>query len=520
MIRFQCEGCGQKLSVGDEQSGKRVKCPKCGTVGVVPDGSDKIEFHCESCGQRIRVAQIHAGKKAKCPKCKNPVVMPSLDKLPEADESDLPEESESRDRTPIFIMCGAAAVVVVGLVIVVAVVLRSGSEPAGEPDVPPPQEVMETDVRTTAPALVAQPAPTSVVPPAKESVGSDEPASSSVTAKDDGRKLDLKLHLEPGQTHHLQIIRESNVSQTTEGRQLEDNRTMTTGLEFDVEQVDPNGVAWLKVTYLTIHEISKTPNGSMEYDSTKPGTAVSYLNFGPLFTAMIGQSFTAKVTPEGRIVELAGLAEMHSQMAERVVENEDKAIRQRMAKASAKDAEERARQSIVKRNQRYGSRKKRIEATRTRLEKHGYCSEDHIRGMLGNAIMPFPDGPVGAGDSWRAGTALFYMAHTDLDDCAYTLREIKQDAVSVNFSSKIELNKELGSEEEGAPGSSRTTMTGSCEGSLEVGRNSGWMVRRNVTLHCSEEIKIAPTERTPQGTTVALSMDIATTVKPIEMGQN
>jgi DNA-directed RNA polymerase subunit RPC12/RpoP len=142
MIRFQCEGCGQKLSVGDEQSGKRVKCPKCGTVGVVPDGSDKIEFHCESCGQRIRVAQIHAGKKAKCPKCKNPVVMPSLDKLPEADESDLPEESESRDRTPIFIICGAAAVVVVGLVIVVAVVLRSGSEPAGEPDVPPPQEVM------------------------------------------------------------------------------------------------------------------------------------------------------------------------------------------------------------------------------------------------------------------------------------------------------------------------------------------------------------------------------------------
>jgi len=78
MIRFHCKNCGQKLNVEDKHSGKQVKCPKCGSICVVPDKSDKIKFHCKSCGQSIRVPKIHAGKKGKCPKCKNPVVVPSL----------------------------------------------------------------------------------------------------------------------------------------------------------------------------------------------------------------------------------------------------------------------------------------------------------------------------------------------------------------------------------------------------------------------------------------------------------
>ena len=37
MIEFSCEKCRQKLNVEDKHSGKRVKCPKCGDVCVVPD---------------------------------------------------------------------------------------------------------------------------------------------------------------------------------------------------------------------------------------------------------------------------------------------------------------------------------------------------------------------------------------------------------------------------------------------------------------------------------------------------
>jgi Tol biopolymer transport system component/peroxiredoxin/DNA-directed RNA polymerase subunit RPC12/RpoP len=82
MIEFHCKNCGQKLSVQDQHSGKQVKCPKCGSIGVVPDNSDKIKFHCQNCGQSISVPQIYAGKKGKCPKCKNVVVIPTAEATP------------------------------------------------------------------------------------------------------------------------------------------------------------------------------------------------------------------------------------------------------------------------------------------------------------------------------------------------------------------------------------------------------------------------------------------------------
>ncbi len=197
MIEFGCKNCGQKLSVQDQHSGKRVKCPKCGSVGVVPDNSDKIKFHCKNCGQSISVPQIHAGKKGKCPKCKNPVIVPSLKResadsagtfgvvcsmcneavqvpetsrgetiecpecgsyietssestpaasaesdasIPPTTDEDIyeegPEEYEESvgvDRRIIVFISAVAAVVVVGLIILAAVIRFSRSRPAERP---------------------------------------------------------------------------------------------------------------------------------------------------------------------------------------------------------------------------------------------------------------------------------------------------------------------------------------------------------------------------------------------------
>jgi len=534
MKEFCCKSCGQKLKVEDKHSGKRIKCPKCGSVSVVPDNSDKIKFQCESCGQSISVPQIYAGKIGKCPKCKNPIVVPSLKResvgseapdpsIPsDADEdlyeheSDLPEESEGLNRRLILVICGGAAVVVVGLIILFAVVLPSGSGRVEETYVSPRQETVDVDSRPNPAASDTQPKGTSTLQPSKEGVTPKEPAQSKAEASDDTRIFDLKLRLKTGQKHSLQIVRETNSSHTTKERQTDNNYINTTGLELKVEQVDSKGVAWLKVTYLTIHEITKTADGQIEYDSTKPDTAVSYRNWGPVFTAIIGQSFVAKVTPEGDIVELVGLAEMYQRMAELVVENEDEATRLNMgmAEASTKEDEERAKKSIDRKNQRYGSREKRIEATRERLEERGRFAKKLIREMLGNVIMPFPDGPVGIGDSWQAKMALFSLGAGDLglDDCTYTLRENKQAALLVDFSSKIELDDEPLSPEAG----SRATLTGSCEGSLEIDPSSGWMLHKNVTMRCSGEIRYPPTGRVPQRLTTGLSMEIVTTIKPIE----
>ncbi|HCO93690.1 MAG TPA: hypothetical protein DIU00_07035 [Phycisphaerales bacterium] len=531
MIKFPCKSCGQELNVEEEHSGKRVKCPKCGSVGIVPGNSDKIKFHCKSCGQSISVPQIHAGKKGKCPKCKTPIVVPSLKREPAGsavsgpsipsgtdedlyeDESDPPEEGEGLDRRLILVICGAAAVVVVGLIILVTVVLPSGSGPVEEPDVSPRQEVANVDSQSNPVGSNTQSKGTSALQPPKEDVAPKEPAQSAVAVSDDVGNLELKLRLKPGQKHRLRLYREYNSSHTVRGQQHDISGKLTTELEFEAEQVDANAVMPLKVTHLRFHETTKMAGDQSEYDSARPDTVGNSL-FGPIFSAMIGRSFVVKVTPEGKIVELEGLAEMYQQMAEPLVEYEDKATKQRYTGMETKGSEEDAKRQIDRANEKYGSKEKRIEATREKLEDGPFSREENIRDMLGHVIMSFPGGPVGIGDSWTG--APFSMGDMEMGDCTYTLRETNQTAVLVDTSLKIEVDDEVPARADGSRGSSRTTLAGSGQGSLEIDPNTGWMLRKNVTLRYSGETKTAPTERNPRGTTTAQSMENITTVEPIE----
>ncbi len=233
MIEFHCKNCGQKLSVQDQHSGKQVKCPKCDSVSFVPDASIKIKFHCKNCGQSIRVPQIYAGKKGKCPKCKNPVVVPSLKKEPadgagtvsvvcsmcneavqvpevsieqtiecpecgsyietssraaqgesdaSADEDLYEEETEEYeesvgvDRRIIVGIAATTAVVIVGLIILVAVLRSSGSRPAERPEgLRTQQQVADTDSRPQPVTSDTQPTEPVVQEPPKEDALPEEP---------------------------------------------------------------------------------------------------------------------------------------------------------------------------------------------------------------------------------------------------------------------------------------------------------------------------------------------------------
>ena len=106
MIEFHCKKCGRKLSVQDQHSGKRVKCPKCGSVGIVTNDSTTIKFHCKNCGKGIRVPKIYAGKKGKCPKCKNIVVIPGFESSNAVDShTDSPRRPSPAPASMISFQC-------------------------------------------------------------------------------------------------------------------------------------------------------------------------------------------------------------------------------------------------------------------------------------------------------------------------------------------------------------------------------------------------------------------------------
>ena len=884
MIKFSCKSCGEKLSVQDQFSGKRIKCPKCNNTSVVPAESPRIRFDCHNCGKGIRVLQIHAGKKGQCPKCKSPVVVPSLKGDPGEDsgtvtvvcsmcnetirvpkgskerfmecpacgsnvetslrgepvesdssippdtdqdqydeESDLPEEDDGPDRRLIFAICGAAVVVVVGLIVLVTVILPSGSGPVEEPDVSLRQQVADADSRPRPVASDTEPAGAFILEPPKQDAGPGEPVSSedelnkqakiafwsmrdgnmeiyvmnsdgteqrrltnnrardenpslspdgkkiafasgrggnmeiyvmntdgtgqrnltnnpaheippflsqdgkNITSasireenpswspdgkkiafgsmihiytmnadgsevkrlgfashadtswspdgkkiafewgghihamnadgseariltdnlgqdadpswspdgkkiafhsnrdtnyeiyimnadgseqrnltnnpahdlhpcwSQDGKKIvfvserdgnreiyamnpdgseqrnltndpgydchpscspflssgpqsaeepesrqerqeitdadvrpqpvaseqsaaarssDLRLRLQPGQKRALRMVKEDKVVQTLMGQRQEISSAKTTELEFEVEDVDPNGMMRLKVTYLAIKEKGQGAGAPMQYDSTTPDVSTEY-PFGPMYSAMIGQSFLAKVTPEGRMIGLEGVDQMYLAMAETIVQGEDDATRKRISERMTEGVEERVQKSIGRANERHGSRQKRIEAVADMLKKNPIIAAEQIAQMVGNLIMVYPGRAVEAGDSWQAKKALFSLGTVNVD-CTYTLREKTPAVMVVGVSSRIELDNELVSAKGSSLGSARTTLTGSYEGTAQIDPSSGWMLHKNVAMRCSGEVTMPPNEEMPQAMTMPVTMETIITVEPME----
>lgn len=522
MIRFSCKSCGRKLTVDEKHAGKRIKCPKCGSSGVVPDSSNKIRFRCDNCGQSISVPSGHAGRKGKCPKCKAPIVVPSPDSdlvgsvtsapsIPSepddgayADEEayeDGPKRSEEEETggldRRVILAIGGGAVVVVGLIVLVAVILLSGRRPVPNTDVSLQTEVADAGSRSDPDTVGTQQPGVSTPRSMQESAAPVGPTPSSLASGDDVERFDLRLRLEPGQKRSLRLVRKINSSQTLDGRQSDVNSVNTMGLAFEVDQVDANGVAWVKVICLTIHDVTETARGRNEYDSTRPDSAGNH-PAASLFSAMIGQSFTAKVTPDGEIVELAGLDDMYRRMAGPVV------------KARAEEAARGGRASPP-------PTAERIDSTRKWLEMNSCVGKQTIVEMLDDIIAPLPEGAVSVGESWQAETALparatgFPVSYR----CTCRLGEASQEAARVDIDSVIQLDDEPVSGGD-APGLPQVTLTGSYRGSSEIDLSAGWLLYENMILNCSGEVKTAPSEQYPQGRTIGISTEITTTVEPLE----
>jgi len=575
MIKFACILCGEKISVQEKLAGKRVKCPKCSNTSIVPAESPRIKFTCKNCGQGIRVLQVHAGKEGKCPKCHEPIVVPPLtadpadgsqtvvfvcsicnetikaprgskDRFiecpacgsnvesslgaepPESDssippitdedeyddESDLPEEDEGPDRRLILGIGGVAVVVVVGIIVLVMAILPSGSGPKEKPGSSSQVEAADSDSGSQPIAPNARPTGAFTLEPSEESIAPKEPAASPVATAGDVPDLNLLLRLETGQKRYVRMIKEDKVSQAMMGQQQDIISTKTTELEFEVEGVDPNGVARLKVTYLTIKEKGQGVAEQMQYDSTTPDVPTDY-PFAAMYSAMIGGSFVAKLTSEGIMTELEGIEDMYMQMAETIVQGEDEAIRKRISERATEGVEQRVQSSIERTNQVYGSRRKRIEHVRDMLSKNPIITEEQVAEMVGNLIVAYPNGAVEVGNSWRATKKLFSLGTVGLD-CVYTLKEKTPAAMVVDARAQIDLNEEPVGAKDSALGSSTTTLKGSYEGTLEIDPASGWLLRKKATMRCSGEVTMLPSEQIPQGMKLPVTMETVITVEPIE----
>ncbi len=280
--------------------------------------------------------------------------------------------------------------------------------------------------------------------------GSGSSASTEAVAQPTGNQVELKFVFNRGDTHRETYVMDRTIEQKLpEGTVKMDQRTEMT-MRFDVQRVNSDGSAQIKVTYESVALDQDGPEGSLQYDSENPPSPVP----GPAkpFAALVGEGFRMRLTPAGEIEEITGVDALIGAVVSTLPEE-----RRRKAAAAAR--------------RQFGPKA--------------------MKRMINVALGYCPKHPVAPGDSWRERYSVS-RPYPVIVENTYTLREASGAELRIDLSSNIRPNPDAEAiRTRGA--TMRVEMNGQQQGTIVVDKDTGWLVRADIDQKMSGTGKLQST---------------------------
>ncbi|MGK7311847.1 MAG: DUF6263 family protein [Candidatus Longimicrobiales bacterium M2_2A_002] len=165
-------------------------------------------------------------------------------------------------------------------------------------------------------------------------------------------------------------------------------QTQTMRLRQEVLEVEPDGTADVRTTFVSHRMEADGPQGRQVYDSEDPDQATGPAMPAATAGALIGASFDMKVTPDGRVQSVRGVEELMDRMMEPLGELPPE------------------------------------EASQARAMLENTFGEDEMRSMLQQSLATLPDGPVGRGDTWSGTFEMQLPFATVRSEHTYVLEDV------------------------------------------------------------------------------------------------
>ncbi|MGB9722517.1 MAG: DUF6263 family protein [Chloroflexia bacterium] len=273
---------------------------------------------------------------------------------------------------------------------------------------------------------------------------------SSCAPASPAEKVTLRYHLQKGQTYSLRMNMEQKITQSLLGQNIVVNQTLGLDMHYDVQDVDAPGNMTGRVTIGAVRYRMESPMGKIEYDSQKPTPADPT---SQVLSALVGASFTMKISPTGEVLEVSGIQEMVEEVLGRL------------------DTLGASRDELMQTLGQWMDEKGLVQTT-------------------GLSTAVYPDHPVAVGESWSQETsgggigAIALATHT-----TWTLRS-RQGGVST-----IEIRSTVQS----APGAAPMEMMGiqvtydiggTQNGTMQVDETTGWIVHAEVNQNLEGKIAV------------------------------
>ena len=322
-----------------------------------------------------------------------------------------------------------------------AVMLISACTGAPEPTATPtptePASPVPTATATELPAATEIPEPVATTAPT-EIPQSDEFISPYTPSAPLGSgaslaSVVLQLDLEEGAVYRIRTLTTQDISQSFEGQTFEIGQIMGFEYMYTVTSREPDGSAWVDVSYTRAIFESETPLGTESYDSADSSGQIPEGAEG--FAAVVGTGFSMKIGSDGEILEIEGLDEMLDQI---------------LSGLNLPDAEMRQAFELTMRQQ---------------------YSEQAMKEQLGNLLFDFPEGSLQVGDSWSS-TQESHVMLPIIAETTYTLLDFDENMALIEVRSEIRTGEGEGGMDFGLFAFD-FTISGTQTGTIQVDLNTG-----------------------------------------------
>lgn len=249
-----------------------------------------------------------------------------------------------------------------------------------------------------------------------------------------GAATRLELKLDKGKTWYERSLIEQKITQEIMGQQQVVNMAIGIAQKLEVLDVDGQGNMQIRHTYTWTRLNQGGPMMGVDYDSSQQATPPAGAEG---FAALIGQSYTIKASPQGKVLEISDMEELAQ------------AVRK---KAPA------------------------VDPSQGPDALSSFIDKEAVKEMTENSMAVYPDKPVEPGDSWTR-TQLTNRGFAMITDSKWTLQKQEGGVATIATAASVKADPN------GAPVQSqgmamKMDLSGTQEGTIQMDEATG-LIRSN-----------------------------------------
>jgi hypothetical protein len=275
---------------------------------------------------------------------------------------------------------------------------------------------------------------------------------------------ELQWKLAKGKTYYQRDVVVQQIIQTVMGQEQKIDQTIGLGYKLQVLDVDAQGNMRIRYTYLWSRLKQVNPMAKIDYDSSKESPVPTGAES---FAALIGQSYTVKMTPKGKILDVNG------------VEQVREAVLKKLSPGAA--------------------------AAMGMNPVTEYLNSETLRQMTEAAMAIYPDKPVNPGESWSKEitmTVTFKM----VIQSKWTLQKEDGGVATIALAATMRTDPNAATvEAEGMK--MRFVLSGPQEGTLQVSEATGLITTAKEHSQLKGDMQILSAADAPPTMSIPMTID-------------